>query len=165
VEDEYFMKICLDEAMAAFRSDEVPVGAVVVSPDNQVIARAHNLTICNNSPLAHAETLAIDMAAKVFGNFRLTGCTLFVSKEPCIMCAGTIIEARIKRVVFGCYDVKRGALGSLIDVNKLPLNHKFEVQGGILEKKSKALLKEFFQIRRGTEVVITGPTRNRLCAL
>jgi tRNA(adenine34) deaminase len=165
VEDEYFMKICLDEAMAAFMSDEVPVGAVVVSPDNQVIAKGHNLTIQKNSPLAHAETVVIDMAAKVLGNFRLTGCTLFVSKEPCIMCAGAIIEARIKRVVFGCYDVKRGALGSLIDVNQLPFNHKFDVQGGVLEKKSKKLLKEFFQIRRGTEVAITGPTRNRLYAL
>jgi tRNA(adenine34) deaminase len=165
VQDEYYMKICLDEAMAAFRSDEVPVGAVMVSPDNQIIAMAHNLTINKNSPLAHAETLVMDMAAKVLGNFRLTGCTLFVSKEPCIMCAGAIIEARIKRVVFGCYDVKRGALGSLIDVNKLPFNHKFEIRGGVLENESKILLKEFFQIRRGTEVVITGPTRNRLYAL
>lgn len=159
------MKMCLDEAAAAFRSDEVPVGAVVVSPDNHVIAKAHNLTIYKNSPLAHAETLAIDMASKTLGNFRLTGCTLFVSKEPCIMCAGTIIEARIKRVVFGCYDLKRGALGSMIDVNKLPLNHRFEVRGGVLEKDSYKILKDFFQIRRGTEVVITGPTRNRLYAL
>jgi tRNA(adenine34) deaminase len=165
MEDEYFMKICLDEAMAAFMSNEVPVGAVIVSPDNQVVAKAHNLTIHRNSPLAHAETIVMDMAAKVLGNFRLTGCTLFVSKEPCVMCAGTIIEARIKRVVFGCYDAKRGALGSLIDVNKLPLNHKFDVRGGLLEEKSKKLLKDFFQIRRGTEVAITGPTRNRLYAL
>jgi tRNA(adenine34) deaminase len=165
VDDEYYMKICLDEAMAAFMSGEVPVGAVIASPDNQVIAKAHNMTLHKNSPLAHAETIVMDVAAKVLGNFRLTGCTLFVSKEPCIMCAGAIIEARIKRVVFGCYDVKRGALGSLIDVNKLPLNHKFEVQGGVLEKKSKALLKEFFKARRGTEVAITGPTRNRLYAL
>ena len=165
MEDEYYMKICLDEAMEAFSSDEVPVGAVMVSPDNQVIARAHNLTVYRNSPLAHAETLVIEMASKVIGNFRLTGCTLFVSKEPCVMCAGAIIEARIKRVVFGCYDVKRGALGSLFDVNKLPLNHKVEVLGGVLEKKSKTLLQEFFQIRRGTEVAITGPTRNRLYAL
>ena len=146
MEDEYYMKICLDEAMEAFSSDEVPVGAVMVSPDNQVIARAHNLTVYRNSPLAHAETLVIEMASKVIGNFRLTGCTLFVSKEPCVMCAGAIIEARIKRVVFGCYDVKRGALGSLFDVNKLPLNHKVEVLGGVLEKKSKTLLQEFFQI-------------------
>jgi tRNA(adenine34) deaminase len=165
VEDEYFMKLCLDEAMAAFLSNEVPVGAVIVSQDNQIIAKAHNLTINNNSPIAHAETLVIDMAAKVLGNFRLNGCTLFVSKEPCIMCSGAIVEARLKRVVFGCYDAKRGALGSLIDVNKLALNHKFEVQGGVLEKKSKTMLKEFFQIRRGTEVAITGPTRNRLYAL
>jgi tRNA(adenine34) deaminase len=165
VEDEYFMKICLDEAMAAFMSDEVPVGAVIVSPDNKVIAKAHNMTIHKNSPISHAETLVIDMASKALDNFRLTGCTLFVSKEPCIMCAGAIMEARIKRVVFGCYDVKRGALGSLIDLNKLPLNHKFEVRGGVLENKSQTLLKEFFQARRGTEVAITGPTRNRLYAL
>ena len=162
MKDEYFMKLCLKEAMAAFDKEEVPVGAVIVSQDNEIISKAHNLTIHTNKATAHAEILAIEEASKVLNNYRLTGCTLFVSKEPCIMCAGAIIEARIRRVVFGCFDERRGALGSVVDVNKLQLNHKIEVRGGVLKEKSEALLKRFFQMRRGTEAVITGPTRNRL---
>ena len=164
MKDEYFMKLCLKETMAAFDKEEVPVGAVIVSQDNEIISKAHNLTIHTNKATAHAEILAIEEASKVLNNYRLTGCTLFVSKEPCIMCAGAIIEARIRRVVFGCFDSKRGAFGSVLDVSKLPLNHKLEVRGGVLKEKSEALLKRFFQMRRGTEAVITGPTRNRLYA-
>jgi len=160
--DEHFMTMCLKEAHVAFDSEEVPVGAVIISPERRVIARAHNLTQRINRPTAHAEMLAIDMAADTMGNFRLLDCTLYVSMEPCIMCAGAIIEARIKRLVFGCYDSKSGAFGSVIDVNSLPLNHRVEVNGGVLAEKSEALLKKFFQARRGTEVAITGPTRNRL---
>ena len=160
--DEHFMMMCLKEAHVAFDSEEVPVGAVILSPEGRVIARSHNLTQHVNRPTAHAEMLAIDMAADAMENFRLVECTLYVSMEPCIMCAGAIIEARIKRLVFGCFDTKRGAFGSVIDVNTLPLNHKVEVKGGVYADKSEALLKKFFQARRGTEVVITGPTRNRL---
>jgi tRNA(adenine34) deaminase len=162
--DELFMQLCLDEAQEAYNAEEVPVGALIVAPDGVPIARTHNLTVQMNSPVAHAEILAITEAAKALGNFRLTGCTLYVTKEPCIMCAGTIIEARIKRLVFGCFDEKRGAFGSLIDVNKLALNHKVKVRGGVLRERSEDLLRKFFQQRRGTEVVITGPTRNRLFA-
>ena len=162
--DELFMQLCLDEALEAYNSEEVPVGALIVAPDGKPIARAHNLTMQMNSPIAHAEILAITEAAKVLDNFRLTGCTLYVTKEPCIMCAGTIIEARIKRLVFGCFDQKRGAFGSLLDVNKLALNHKVEVRGGVLRERSEDLLRRFFRQRRGAEVVITGPTRNRLFA-
>jgi tRNA(adenine34) deaminase len=162
--DELFMQLCLDEASEAYDNDEVPVGAVILAPDGKPIARAHNLTVRKNSPIAHAEMLAIKEAAKVLHNFRLTGCTLYVTKEPCTMCAGAIIEARIRRLVFGCFDRKRGAFGSLFDVNKLALNHKVEVQGGILREQSEELLQRFFRQRRGTEVVITGPTRNRLFA-
>lgn len=160
--DEHFMMMCLKEAHVAFDSEEVPVGAVIISPEGRVIARAHNLTRRLNRPTAHAEFLAIDMAADAIGNFRLLDCTLYVSMEPCIMCAGAIMEARIKRLVFGCFDTKAGAFGSVIDVNSLPLNHKAEVTGGVYAEKSEALLKKFFQARRGTEVAITGPTRNRL---
>ena len=162
--DESFMQLCLTEARAAYDADEVPVGALVVGPDGEPIARAHNLTVQMSSPVAHAEILAIMEAAKVLDNFRLVGCTLYVTKEPCIMCAGAIIESRIKRLVFGCFDQKRGAFGSLLDVNKLPLNHKVVVQGGVLRERSEDLLQEFFRQRRGTEAVITGPTRNRLTA-
>lgn len=160
--DEHFMMMCLKEAHIAFDSEEVPVGAVIVSPEGRVIARAHNLTRRVNRPTAHAEMLAIDMAADAMGNFRLVDCALYVSMEPCVMCAGAIIEARIKRLVFGCFDAKGGAFGSVIDVNALPLNHKVEVRGGVYAQKSEELLKQFFQARRGTEVAITGPTRNRL---
>lgn len=163
--DKYFMEMCLDEALKAYHADEVPVGAIIVSDRGEVISKAYNLTITNNSPIAHAEILAIQEAAKRIGNYRLNGCVLFVSKEPCIMCTGAIIEARIKRVVFGCFDKKRGGMGSLIDVNSLPLNHKVVVKGGILAEKSGHMLKEFFKMRRGTEAVITGPTRNRLYVL
>ena len=158
------MEMCLEEARMAFDAGEVPVGAVVVSPEGLVLARVHNRTIGANSPTAHAEVLAVNEAARVAGNYRLTDCSLFVSKEPCIMCAGAMIEARIKRVVFGCYDVKGGGLCSVVDLNSLPLNHKIEVTGGVCGKESRSLLQEFFQLRRGTEVVITGPTRNRLYA-
>jgi tRNA(adenine34) deaminase len=160
--DEHFMMMCLKEAHVAFDSEEVPVGAVILSPEGRVIARSHNLTQHVNRPTAHAEMLAIDMAADAMENFRLVDCTLYVSMEPCIMCAGAIIEARIKRLVFGCFDTKGGAFGSVIDVNTLPLNHKVELKSGVYADKSEALLKKFFQARRGTEVVITGPTRNRL---
>ncbi len=164
MDDNGFMEMCLEEAAKAFEEEEVPVGAILVSPENDIISKTHNLTIKRNSAAAHAEMLAIEEASRAIGNYRLLGCTLFVSKEPCVMCAGGIMEARIKRVVFGCFDSKRGALGSLIDVSKLSLNHKVEVQGGVLKEKSEALLKRFFQLRRGTEAVVTGPTRNRLCA-
>ncbi len=143
--DEHFMMMCLKEAHVAFDSEEVPVGAVIVSPEGRVIARAHNLTRRVNRPTAHAELLAIDMAADAIGNFRLLDSTLYVSMEPCIMCAGAIVEARIKRLVFGCFDTKAGAFGSVMDVNSLPLNHKVEVTGGVYAEKSRRLLKSFFR--------------------
>ena len=162
--DELYMEMCLSEASRAFEEEEVPVGAVILSEDGHVLASAHNKTIRLSSPLAHAELLAIGRASQVVGNYRLTGCTLFVSKEPCLMCAGAIQEARIKRLVFGCFDKKRGAFGSAADANALPSNHKVEVLGGVLARKSESLLKKFFRLRRDTEAVITGPTRNRLSA-
>ncbi len=158
------MNLCLEEATKAFDENEVPVGALI-RYNGKIVGRGHNRTIVDNSPLAHAELVAIAEACRNVGNYRLTGCTLYVTKEPCLMCAGAIQEARIERVVFGCYDTKRGALGSAIDANALPSNHKIEVTGGVLKERSETLLKKFFQLRRDTEVVITGPTRNRLYAL
>ncbi len=162
--DEFFMEVCLESAREAYALEEVPVGALIVGPNGEPIARAHNRTIETNSPLAHAELLVIAEASQTLENFRLVGCTLYVTKEPCVMCAGAIVEARIKRLVFGCFDQKRGAFGSLLDVNELPLNHKVEVLGGVLREQSEHLLRSFFRKRRGTEAVITGPTRNRLYA-
>lgn len=160
--DEEYMEMCLAEARAAWDEEEVPVGALVADESGSVIARAHNATRNRVDPTAHAEMAAIREASRRRGNYRLTGCTLFVTMEPCIMCAGAIVEARLERLVFGCHDEKRGAFGSVIDVNALPLNHKVKVSGGVLENKSADLLKQFFTLRRGTEVAITGPTRNRL---
>ncbi len=156
------MEICLAEARAAWDEEEVPVGALVADESGAVVARAHNATRKRTDPTAHAEMIALEEASRRRGNYRLTGCTLFVTMEPCIMCAGAIIEARLERLVFGCHDEKRGAFGSVIDVNALPLNHKVRVSGGILQNKSADLLRQFFTLRRGTEVAITGPTRNRL---
>lgn len=152
MDDLHFMAMCLREAERAFTEEEVPVGAVITSPDKKVIAKAHNLTIRSNRPTSHAEILAIHMAADMLNNYRLTDCTLYVSMEPCIMCAGAIVEARIRRVVFGCYDEKRGAFGSVIDVNALPLNHKLEVEGGVMQEKCQAILQRFFQSKREGEV-------------
>jgi tRNA(adenine34) deaminase len=152
MDDLHFMEMCLREAEKAFTEEEVPVGAIIISPQKKVIARAHNLTIRSNRPTSHAEILAINMAADMLDNYRLTDCTLYVSMEPCIMCAGAIVEARIKRVVFGCFDEKGGAFGSVLNVNALPLNHKIDVQGGVLKEKSEAILKRFFQSRRKGEV-------------
>ena len=160
--DEELMELCLAEARAAWAEDEVPVGALITDEKGNVIAAAHNMTRSLVSPAAHAELLAIEHAAKALGNYRLTGCTLFVTMEPCIMCAGAIVEARLKRLVFGCNDEKRGAFGSVMDANLLPLNHKVAVTGGVLKEDCAKLLKDFFSLRRGTEVAITGPTRNRL---
>lgn len=159
---EEYMEMCLSEARAAWAEDEVPVGALVLDKNGVILSQAHNMTRTLTNPTAHAEILALEAASRRQGNFRLTGCTLFVTMEPCIMCAGAIIEARIEKLVFGCCDEKRGAFGSVIDINALPLNHKVTVSGGILEDKSALLLKQFFTARRGTEVAITGPTRNRL---
>lgn len=160
--NEKYMEVCLSEARLAWANDEVPVGAVVTNEVGTIISRAHNMTRTLTKPSAHAEIVAIEDASRMTGNYRLKGCTLFVTMEPCIMCAGAIIEARLDKVVFGCYDEKRGAFGSVIDVNALPLNHKVDVSGGILADRCAELLKQFFSLRRGTEVAITGPTRNRL---
>lgn len=156
------MELCLLEAHKARRKDEVPVGALITAKDGTIISRAHNMTRSLNNPTAHAEIIAIEEASRNIGNYRLTGCSLFVTMEPCIMCAGAMIEARISRLIFGCHDAKGGAFGSVVDVNALPLNHKVAVSGGVLKDKCQRLLKQFFKARRGTEVAITGPTRNRL---
>ena len=162
--DNELMEICIKLAEEAFLLGEVPVGAIVVSENGEVVGKGYNQSIRLLKPFAHAEIIAIASATDSLGNYRLKDCTLYVTKEPCIMCAGAIVEARIKRLVFGCFDKKRGAFGSMIDVNSLSLNHKIDVQGGVLSEKSEELLKSFFRARRGTEVAITGPTRNRLYA-
>lgn len=128
---------------------EVPVGAVIVN-NNEIIAEAYNQPIQNNDPTAHAEIVALRSAAEKIQNYRIVGDnTLYVTLEPCVMCAGAIIHARIKRVVFGAFDPKAGAAGSVFSVlGTEQLNHKVEVQGGVLESECSGLLKSFFKARR-----------------
>lgn len=146
--DEYFMAIALEEAQKAFLEDEVPVGACVVL-EGKVIAQAHNRREKTQNPLLHAEIEVIEKASQVLRSWRLSECTLYVTLEPCLMCAGAIIQARIKRLVFGAYDPKGGVVYSVLRVFDLPWNHKVEIQGGILQERCSQILREYFKIKRG----------------
>ena len=142
------MRMALDEAEAAAAGGEVPVGAIVVR-DGDVIARAGNAMIGAVDPTAHAEIVVIQAAAAVTGDPRLTGCTLYVTLEPCAMCAGAMVLARLDRVVFGAWDDKAGMAGSVGDILRhKQLNHRPEVQGGVCAEESGALLTTFFQAKR-----------------
>ena len=136
------------QAQIAYDRGEVPVGAVVVS-NNRIIARAHNQVELLQDPTAHAEILAITAAAEALGSKYLENCELYVTLEPCVMCVGAIAQARISRVVFGAYDRKAGALGSVEDLSdSRALNHRFEVNGGLLAEECSAPLKTFFSAKR-----------------
>ncbi len=142
------MKSALAEAAVAARHGEVPVGAAVVV-DGEIVALGHNRSISDADPAGHAEIVALRAAANEIGNHRLTNATLYVTLEPCVMCVGAIVQARVARVVFGAYDEKAGALGSVEDLSESrALNHRFEINGGLLADESSALLKEFFGSRR-----------------
>jgi len=142
------MRRALAEASRALKEDEVPVGAVVVR-DGKVIARAHNRPIHLNDPSAHAEILALRRAGRKLGNYRLSGCTLYVTIEPCAMCAGAIIHSRIERVVFGGFDPKAGASGSALTVLNHPkLNHQVDVVQGVLANDCASIIREFFRRKR-----------------
>jgi len=145
--DEIHMRRALKEAESAFDEDEVPVGAVIVYED-KIIAKAHNQVERLCDPTAHAEIIAITQAAAYLKSKWLKNCTLYVTIEPCSMCAGALVLSRIKRVVFGAYDPKTGAFGSKIDINKLKLNHKIKVKQAVLETKCAQLISEFFKKKR-----------------
>jgi tRNA(adenine34) deaminase len=146
--DEFFMRRALREASRGLAEDEVPVGAVIVR-GGKIIARAHNRPIHLKDPSAHAEILALRRAARKLGNYRLSGCRLYVTIEPCAMCAGAIVHARIDRVVFGARDPKAGASGSALTVLNHPkLNHHGEVIEGTLADDCAAILREFFRRKR-----------------
>lgn len=147
--DRVFMETALSLARQASVSDEVPVGAVIVL-GARIVGRGHNRPIAWMDPTAHAEIVALREAARSVGNYRLSGATAFVTVEPCLMCAGALLQARIKRVVYGCADPKSGALGSAYDVGRdRRANHQFEVTGGVCETDAKFLLQGFFRARRG----------------
>ncbi len=147
-DDITFMQIALDEARLAGEEGEVPIGACVVY-EGRVIARAHNRRETDKSPCAHAEFLAMQQAAAVLDRWRLSGCTVYVTLEPCLMCAGLMVNSRVDRCVFGSYDPKGGALGTLYSLHSDErLNHVFEVVGGVLEAECSQVLKDFFARRR-----------------
>ena len=143
-----FMRLALAQATAAAQAGEVPVGAVIVQGD-KVIATGRNSPIAGHDPTAHAEIIALRAAAKSLGNYRLPDCTLYVTLEPCAMCGGAMLHARLKRVVFGAPDAKTGSAGSVINLFDQPqLNHQTALQGGVLADECAALLKSFFSQRR-----------------
>lgn len=146
--DPDFMRLALEQASAAAAAGEVPVGAVVVR-DGQVIASGYNQPVGTADPTAHAEIVALRRAAQVLGNYRLDGCELYVTLEPCAMCSGAMLHARLKRVVYGAADPKTGAAGSVTDLfGQRALNHQTQVQGGVLAQECGAMLAEFFRTRR-----------------
>lgn len=148
--DAAFMQLAMEQARAAEAAGEVPVGAIVVAPDNTtVLGRGSNQVITHHDPTAHCEIVALREAARALGNYRLTGCTLFCTLEPCAMCAGAILHARIGRLVYAARDPKAGACGSALSVMNHPaLNHRVEVAEGILADECSVLLSQFFRRRR-----------------
>ena len=142
------MRSAIAEAKVAAQVGEVPVGAIVVL-NNEVVGRGINRSTSDTDPSAHAEIVALRAAARELGNYRLSGATLYVTLEPCAMCMGAMVQARIERLVFGAYDPKAGAAGSAIDLSDSPsFNHRFEINGGVLADECGAILQSFFESRR-----------------
>jgi len=146
--DENFMREALRQAKKAYDADEVPIGAVVVR-GGKIIGRAYNQVELLKDATAHAEMLALTQAEAAVGDWRLTDCDLYVTKEPCPMCAGALVHVRIRRIIFGCADLRAGAAGSIINLLQLPsLNHQCEITSGVLERECAAILQDFFRKRR-----------------
>ncbi|MFA5786395.1 MAG: nucleoside deaminase [Actinomycetota bacterium] len=146
------MELALAEAEAAPEHDDVPVGAVLLSPQGELLAAGHNVRERDQDPLGHAELVVIRQACRKLETWRLDGCTLVVTLEPCAMCAGALVQSRVRRLVYGALDPKAGAVSSLYDlVRDQRVNHVLEVEGGLEEAASAALLSHFFTTRRGNE--------------
>jgi tRNA(adenine34) deaminase len=146
--DQYYMAEALKEAEKAFDEDEVPVGAVIVH-EGRIIARAHNQIKLLKDPTAHAEMIALTQAASYLANERLLNTTMYVTIEPCSMCAGALVLGRVKRLIFGASDPKTGACGSIVNIaDNKKLNHRIKIEKGVLEKECTILLKEFFKKKR-----------------
>ena len=152
MEQEYYMELALNEAKKAYKIEEIPVGAIIVK-EGKVISRAYNQKETKNNPIAHAEILAIERASKKLGRWRLDDCDLYVTLEPCPMCAGAIIQARLKNLYIGTMDPKSGACGSVLDLSKdFPFNHKVNTIVGIKKLECEKILKDFFkQLRNKTK--------------
>lgn len=153
--DESWMRVALVLARQAAACDEVPVGAIVVDAAGQIVGQGYNQPIAGHDPSAHAEIMALRAAGQLLGNYRLPGCTLYVTLEPCVMCAGAMMHARLSRIVYGARDSKTGACGSVVDMfAEKRLNHHAEVSGGVLAAECGALLSAFFAARRARTVVV-----------
>lgn len=147
--DEHYMRLALDEARTALDSGEVPVGAVLVR-DGQLLARGHNAPIAQRDPTAHAEIVVLRAAAREIDNYRLAGTILYVTIEPCVMCMGALMHARVARLVYGAADPRVGAAGTVFDLARdSRFNHRLEVTGNVLEAECRIIIQEFFQSRRG----------------
>ena len=152
IHDDALMREALRLAQKAFDADEVPVGAIVVR-DGRVIARAFNQVELLKDATAHAEMLAITQAEAAVGDWRLNECDLYVTKEPCAMCAGALVHVRMRRVIFGCADERSGAAGGTVNLLQMPsLNHHCEITGGVMSAECAALLQSFFRARRGQDL-------------
>ena len=148
-EDEAFLRLAIEEALLAGADGDVPIGAIILDAAGQVIARGRNRRERDQDPTAHAEIDALRAAARARGDWHLNRCTLYVTLEPCPMCAGALVNARVARVVYGCADPKAGAVDTLFTIGRDPrLNHRFEVTAGVLAEECAALLKHFFAERR-----------------
>jgi tRNA(adenine34) deaminase len=148
IDDQAFMREALRLAGKAYAADEVPVGAIVTR-GGKIIARAHNQVELLKDATAHAEMLALTQAEAAVGDWRLTDCDLYVTKEPCVMCAGALVHARVRRVVFGCADDRAGAAGSILNVLQRPtFNHQCDILSGVLQNDCAAILQDFFKKRR-----------------
>src|SRR6059036_75799 len=145
--DEHFMREALQQAQKAYAADEVPVGAVVVRA-GRIIGRAYNQVELLKDATAHAEMLALTQAEAAVGDWRLTDCDLYVTKEPCPMCAGALVHVRIRRVIFGCTDLRAGAAGSVMNLLQMPaLNHRCDIASGVLQDECATILQDFFRKR------------------
>src|SRR4029434_9992394 len=159
--DETFMREALRQAQKAYAADEVPVGAVVARA-GRVIGRAYNHVELLKDATAHAEMLALPQSEAAVGDWRLTDCDLYVTKEPCAMCAGALVHARIHRIIFGCADAGEGAAGSIINLLQLPsLNHQCDITSGVLQNECSVILQDFFRKRRHQQAGTPPKTRNR----
>jgi len=141
------MRRAIEEARTALHIGEVPIGAVVVH-EGRVVGQGFNQSVHTRDPAAHAEVVAVRMAARVLGNYRLTGSTLYVTVEPCLMCVGLLVSARVSTVVYGAAEPKCGAVSSILDLDDLSLNHRFDVVKGVLESDCRKLIQDFFKFKR-----------------
>lgn len=146
--DEYFMSLAIKQAEIALKKDEVPIGAIIVK-DNKIISKGYNVRESKNDALGHAEIVAIKKACKKLNSWRLCGCKIYVTIEPCLMCAGAIVQSRIDEVIFGSCDTKGGAFGSNIDITKINnLNHYPKVTNGVLKENCQSIIKNYFKQKR-----------------